>query len=346
MFYVEWLRARNALRILAIVLGVLFLVTAIVRLFMPTNLEGNHYIHYEMGASGTHSSTVHLRDGATQTTILDSSGDRVVIVDHGWRGKHITVSGPGVEVDRRANVHIGSVRVKTFPGTNGGEVSVNTDEPIPLAALLVGPGIVGIIIATILGGALGKENRNHLEIAWTKPVSREAMALGMFGVDVVAIVAAMLMAFVMEVAGIALFELPRIEVDATAIAVVLLAVFGVLAFYALCNAATSSLRGGGGMKAVVWLAAIFVPLLSAAALVPILIFKIVGIIFGALALLDPLAYLSTHVSDSGQVASGAVPGVFGYSVLSAPIPERALVLLVLTVLFFALSVLQWRRLEA
>jgi hypothetical protein len=346
MFYVEWLRVRNCLKILAIVLGAIFVLAVIVRLFMPTNLNQGHYIDYEMNASGAHAATVHLKNGATRTTILDSEGDRVVIVDRGWHGKHVTVSGPNVNVDRPAHVQIGSVGVHAAPGTNGGHVSVNTDLPIPLAALLVEPGIVGIIIATILGGVLGKENRNHLEIAWTKPVGRDTMALGMFAVDAAGIVGAMLLAFVLEVAGIALFELPHIMLDSRSIAVLGLAAFGVLAFYALCNAASASARGGGGLKALVWLAAIFVPPLSAAAMVPVLIFKIVGNLFGALSLLDPLAYLNTHVDNSGQVGSGAIPGVLGYDVLSSPMWERALILLLLVLVYCAASVVQWRRLEA
>lgn len=346
MFYVEWLRVRNCLRILAIVLGALFVIAGIVRLFMPTDLDQNHYVHYELNAVGTHATTVHLKNGTTRITIVDAQGDRVVVIDHGWRGKHVTVSGPNVDVDRTGHVQVGSIRVNAAPGTNGGEVQINTDEPIPLDVLLIGPGVIGIIVATILGGVLGKENRNHLEIVWTKPVSREIMGLGLFVVDALGIVAAMLMTFVLNIAGIALFEMPRIAVDSTGLASIALVVFGILAFYALFDAASASVRGGGGTKALVWLAAIFVPPISAAALIPILIFKIIGTVFGALTLLDPLAYLSTHVTDNGTVTASGIPGVFGYGTLSSPIGERALILIGLTLVYLALSLIQWRRLEA
>jgi hypothetical protein len=347
MFYVEWLRVRNCLRVLAVVLGVIFAITVLVRLFMPTNLDESHYVHYELNAAGAHVKTVHLKNGTTRTTILDTEGDRVVVTDRGWRGKHITVSGPNVDVGGTATrVQVGSVRVNSAPGTNGGRVEVNTDEPIPFDALLIGPAIIGIIVATILGGVLGKENRNHLEIAWTKPVSREGMALGLFAVDALGIVGAMLLALVLELAGIALFEMPRITVDSSTLPTIGLVLFGILAFYALFDAASASVRGGGGMKALVWLAVIFVPPLSAAALVPILIFKIIGTVFGALALLDPLAYLSTNVNDSGHVTTSAIPGVFGYDILSSQMWERALILVGLAILYLALSLVQWRRLEA
>jgi hypothetical protein len=50
---------------------------------------------------------------------------------------------------------------------------------IPAAACVGG-------FATVLGLNLAAENDGHLEVAWTKPVSREGYALGVFAVDLIA----------------------------------------------------------------------------------------------------------------------------------------------------------------
>lgn len=351
MFYVEFLRARNCVRILAIVFGICFVIAAIVRLFMPTNLhdmQTSRWVNMQMNESGVHARTTHLRDGSLRTTIIDPDGDRVVVTDHGYRGQHVTVSGPDVNVDQTGNIRIASVGVQAHSGTNGtnGSVVVDTDEPIALSDLLYFPCLVGLIIATIIGGVLAKENRNHLEIAWTRPVSRDVMALGMFGVDAIALIISMALALLLEILGIALFELPRFDLAGSlgTAAVVLLAVF---AWYGLLTAASASLRGSGGIKALAWVAGIFVPAISAAALVPILIFRIIGDVAGALTLFDPLAYL--HHTQNPTVMGGGpemAPGVIGSNIVTGPADERALLLLVLTVIYVALAVYQWRRLEA
>ena len=48
---------------------------------------------------------------------------------------------------------------------------------IPVGVLFAIAEGFALITATMLGGALAKENDGHLEIAWTKPVSRERLAL-------------------------------------------------------------------------------------------------------------------------------------------------------------------------
>lgn len=351
MFYVEWLRARICLRILAIIFGIAFAIAIVVRLFMPTNLhdmQSSRWVNMQMNESGVHTRTTHLSDGSLRTTIIDPDGDRVVVTDHGYRGQHVTVSGPNVNVDQTGNIRIASVGVQARSGTNGtnGSVVVDTDEPIALADLLYFPCLVGLIIATIIGGVLAKENRNHLEIAWTRPVSRDVMALGMFGVDAIALIISMALALLLEILGIALFELPRFDLAGSlgTAAVVLLAVF---AWYGLLTAASASLRGSGGIKALAWVAGIFVPAISAAALVPILIFRIIGDTAGILTVLDPLAYL--HHTDNptiGFTGNDLPSSIIGMNVVAGPLDVRALLLLALTVLYVALAVYQWRRLEA
>ncbi len=346
MYYVEWLRVRNCLRVLGIILAICFGIDVLVRLFMPTTINGNETRYVNMlNEHGARTTSIRLSNGVVRTTIVDSEGNRYVVDDRGWHGKRVTLSGPGIDVHGGSNVHIGPVGVHSYDTASGGEVVVATDEPIDVRFLLIGPMIVGFIIATILGGVLAKENRNHLEIAWTKPIGREAMALGLFGVDAIGIVAAIVGAFIFEIAGMALYEIPRISADPGAIVTAFLMLCGPLALYSLFNAASASIRGGGGIKALVWLAVLFVPPISAAALVPVLIFVIIGNVFGGLTLLDPLAYLNMNCHD-GQCGSGVIHGVFGSTVLESPVPERLILVIALAVVYGVVSLVQWRRLEA
>jgi hypothetical protein len=58
---------------------------------------------------------------------------------------------------------------------------------------LFGACVSTVILATILGLNLASENDGHLELAWTRPISREGYALTIFGVDLVAIYVAIVM---------------------------------------------------------------------------------------------------------------------------------------------------------
>ena len=53
-----------------------------------------------------------------------------------------------------------------------------------------------VILATILGLNLAAENDGHLEVAWTKPASRERYALTLFAIDIGALVLAIVLTFV------------------------------------------------------------------------------------------------------------------------------------------------------
>ncbi len=242
MVYVEWLRVRNCLRILAIVFGVLFLGAAITRVAVNAQMDQTQaWVAREIVKPGARVSHERLSDGATRTTVdVPSDGDHIVIVDRGWHGKAITISGPGITNDRNANVQIGSVRVHAVRSTpQGGSIEVETDEAVSARVLLLFSSFVALIVGTFLAGPLAKENGNHLEIAWTKPIGRERLALGLFAVDAVGMLAGMAMTVVFLVISTALFELPRIVVDSQTLAVLALSVFMPFAWYALLTAASA-----------------------------------------------------------------------------------------------------------
>lgn len=350
MFYVEWLRVRNALRCVAICFAILFVLIALVRIGMGSYaMQQYGWVDREMTKPGVHVTKQRLADGSTSITIDDpKNGDHIVVVDRGWMGREITISGRDITADRNVHVQVGSVAVRAHPelsGDRGASVQINTDEPVPAMILLAIASFVGLIVATMLGAPLAKENTNHLEIAWTKPIGRWALAMGTFGVDIAGIVGAMLLACLFAIAATALFEMPRIGIDSQTTGTALLCILSPIAWYALLTAATASMRRAyGPVLGLAWFAALVAPALAALSRTDVTMLRIVGYGFGVLTLLDPVAYL--HFSQSS--ASGNAEPVAGYvfGLLSAPAIVRALVLFILALAYSAIALLQWRRLEA
>ncbi len=347
MFYVEWLRVRNCLRVLAIVLGVCFALVVVLRISVGSPASQYNWIFQEAGKPGVHITQQQQSDGALRTTIDDTvKGDHIVIVDRGWQGKEITITGRGVSTDQN-NVQIGSLGVHGQHLAGGSDmVQINTDEPVAARILLVIAAVIALIVGTVLSTPLAKENGDHLEVVWTKPVSRTGMALGMFAVDALGIIAAMALAIVFAIAATALFEVPRLVFDAATLPVLALSVVMPLAWYALLTAASASMkRGRGAVLGLGWFAALVVPSLAVGlSAAPIPLFHAIGAVFNVVTLFDPIAYM--HLSaNSGP--GNAEPSIgFAFGVLSSPPIVRAGVLLLLLIVYSVLSLLQWRRLEA
>ncbi len=349
MYYVEWLRVRKVLLVLAIILGVFFLFAMIARIAVSAEIGRTQtWIVNESNKPGTRIAHERLADGAMQTTIdVPSDHDHIVIVDNGWKGKTVTVSGEGVQTDQTHNVQIGSIGVHSIRSSpHGGTVVVDTDEPMSIRTLFAVAALVAFIIATTLSGPLAKENTNHLEVVWTKPLSRERMALGMFGVDAIGMLASMALTIVFLVVCTALFELPRFVVDAQTWPVLALCVLAPFAWYALLTAVSASLkRGWGAVIGLGWLAALILPGIAfglASAEMPL--FHYLGVVLSWLMLLNPITYI--HLS--GSTAPGDADPAFGYmyGFLGSSATVRAAMLLGLVILYSALSLFQWRRLEA
>ena len=347
MAYVEWLRVRNCLRVLVIVLGVLFVIAGILRITAGTPGGGYGWVFQEEGRPGVHVVKQQLRDGSTRTTIDDPSrGDHIVIVDRGWQGRTITISGRNVGGDTSDDVQIGSVGINSSHHANGNTVEINTNQPVTARILLAIAAFVALIIGTILAAPLAKENSNHLEIAWTKPVSRTVMALGMLGVDTLGILASMVLTIIFAIAVTALFEMPRIVIDPETLPALALCVLAPIAWYDLLTAASASMkRGYGAVLGLGWFIALIVPpigVFAVAAQSPIIHF--LGEVFSVLTLFDPVAYL--HLSTTSAPGNGEPSVGFTFGVLSASTSVRAAMALVLAIIYTTLSLLQWRRLEA
>src|SRR2546430_11375674 len=77
-------------------------------------------------------------------------------------GNHVHVSMGSTEISRNSRTGVTHLIINK-------DVSAN----IPLAVLFAIAEVFALITATMLGGALAKENDGHLEMAWTKPVTRD-----------------------------------------------------------------------------------------------------------------------------------------------------------------------------
>lgn len=191
-------------------------------------------------------------------------------------------------------------------------------------------GIVASILASILGRSLASENDGHLPVAWTKPISRTAHALGKFAVDLVAVVFVFAFAcgivFVYLSATGLIHEVVMPSDTWQQLFRFFLAPF---AFYGLMQALTSTLaRQAGMVVGFTWVALVALIVLSLVKL-PVAFHAIVDFINYA----NPLVYIAFAVDDNGTVIT------YGLS-------AAALSLALIAAIGGATAVYRWQRLEA
>ena len=212
---------------------------------------------------------------------------------------------------------------------------------ISIAVLFAISEVIGLVTATMLGGVLAKENDGHLEIAWTKPVSRERLASASMGVDIVTILISQFAMVLLVLIICAMFVWPAFYSDATTLPSIAITLLGPIAWYACLTAFSASLKRGLGMVVGLgWLAAIAIPAIAeGTARSSSDLGRAIHWVFQPLAYIDPIEYvhLSFHGSGGMSAMQDAPLGPLGVS---------ASMLLVLTIVYLALSVLQWRRVEA
>jgi hypothetical protein len=341
MTYVEWLRVRGTLKWTAIVLGVILLLTAIVRIVLiGVAHDPMAWIVKMQHDPYTKVSESVLPDG-TRRLVLDNrrDGERVVIDDEGWRGKHIVItdtsgrhqqqiqgfeSGVGFNV----NSHATPAGTVTVIDTNG---ETKFDSYVAFGC------VIALIVATMLGAPFAREGDGHLEIALTKPIGRTAFAALTMAVDAAGIAAAVGIGIVFAIGMQALFEMPHISfgiVDAVALAIALLAA---LAWYAMLAAATASLRRSyGAIQGFAWPVALIVLALTALPQTTLL-FTAIHDAAWLLSRIDPLAY--AHFRAGGLT-------IDGHPVLQTPWLGQITALAALTAGYGVLAAFQWHRAEA
>lgn len=348
MNYVEWLRVRNTLRVLAIVLGVFVLCGLILRISVA------HYLTYDawIGEIQKHPGVTAVQttapDGARRLTVDDSKEQtHIVVDDYGFKGKQIVITEP--ESRARAeheheHANFGSIEVRT---TQAGDISttvVNTNGSVPMLYYMLVADLIALIIATIFGVSLARENDGHLEVAMTRPASRVRLALGIMGADIVGILAASLMAVLMQIVIQSMFEVPSLNFSGVNTEAIIMGIVLPVAWYALFAAATASLkRGYIGVLLVTLGVAIVVPsvarILAAIQSSGSTILPIVRGFFWAVSRLDPLSYVSFSAGQRALETGNAM-------VANPDFALRLSILILLFVVYSAIAIAQWRRVEA
>jgi ABC-type transport system involved in multi-copper enzyme maturation permease subunit len=347
-YYVELLRVKRALYIAGVILAIVFVVAVILR----ASLHGSGALSW---AGRVESS----RTAVVKSSQLPGGWSRVV-VDDNVRQIHAIIDRRGNTIKIDATVpanESSSLAGNLSMGSGSSNVSVNGDrahvtmwhqEQTPdfnLGYLFLFSLPMGFIIATVLAGVLAKENDGHLELAWTKPVSRERYAIAALAVDTAGILVSQLLTIGVILAATIMFLVPRFSYTGPVGLVILFAVFGPLAWYAALTAASASLKRGPGLvMGLGWLAGIVVPSVAAGLAEAAPVSPVAGwfyAIFHAASYLDPIAYMSMHGSNVDVKMSAAPAGLLGLS-----IGGEVAVLAALFVAYAGLSVLQWRRVEA
>jgi hypothetical protein len=342
MTYVEWLRVRGAIKWMAIVLGVLFVCVIGLRLYAFG--KGGDIMTYVSSIQDDPSSKVTqsvMPDGTKHTVIVDKTGKtNITIDDHGYAGVHIEiVDRSKSQVSKHKTVSIGSMHVEALEDGNGERDVIDTNEPEPFIFYAALASFVALIIATVLGAPFARENDGHLEVALTKPISRVTLALATIGVDIVGIVAAWALTVVFLVVSQTLFQAPHITFGMNDFIGALCGLFGAVAWYAiLCAATTSMKRAYGIVLGLSWPFAIVVLALGKANLggQPILAALHTACVWIGYVL--PFTYL--HFGPAMTVDGRAA----GSAAFSASTEAPALA--ALAIVYVALAIVQWRRVEA
>jgi len=335
MNYVEWLRVRNCLRLVAIILGIGVLLAVVLRISLTRYMSPESWIQHfnEPGTVVTH---VTLPDG-TKRTIWDNAHAQthVVIDDHGYRGKHIVVTEPASRAhNEHDNVAVGSIHVAESQNGSLSTTVIDTNGSVPMLYYMAFADVVALIVAMCLAAPFAREIDGHLEIALTKPVSRARYALGVIGADVVGIVAASFMTIVALYLCQLLFESARVDFSGVNARAIVMGIAAPLAWYALLIAATT------------WFHRSYVAVLVAS--LP------VAIVIGALTLLEPSNIVATIVHQVAWILSRFNPWTYVQLHYDRTAAEAGAATfgwrLLLEILFFivygALAVFKWQRVEA
>jgi hypothetical protein len=338
MNYVEWLRVRNCLRTVAIILAILVALAVILRISFARYMSPDAWVSHMTSDPGTTVTHTVLPDGTKRTIANDAAARTYVVIDdRGYGGKHIVITEPSSRAAReKSNIdHIGSITINE--SRHGGMTTtvVDTNGSVPMLFYMTLADVVALIVATILAAPFAREIDGHLEIALTKPRPRVAYALGSIGADVVGIIAASFLTVVAFYICQVLFETPRLDFAGINTQAIVMGVALPLAWYAMLCAATTWLnRAYGAVLGFAWPVAILLGGLAAiTAENPVALF--VHDVAWTLSRLSPLSYVSW--ASHNELANGSVAPDFGL---------RLSIEVLLFVVYGALAVWQWQRVEA
>lgn len=273
--------------------------------------------------SGSVASVRHNVNGSTTETITNEHRRiRIVNTQGGYGGRIIYVTIPA-----RESASVG--KLLRIPGTavyydtedRTSHVSNYNTNVLRVRDMVNVGMVVGLIFATLLGGALGKENDGHLSIVWLRPVSRTHYALVTMSISVAVVLAAeLLTSAILLGAGMLTIGNGR-DPDWTYAWAIPSAMLIPVAWYALLTASSASLRRGPAVVVgVAWACAFALLGASHASDAPAVLASIVG----AINWVNPLHYVDSNAADAVRYA---------------------VALAALTIAYCAAAVFQWRRAE-
>ncbi len=337
MNYVEWLRVRNVVRNVAIVLGVMLVLGLAGRIWIGVEFGNAESIVSHIQSDPDSVTTHTTYNGQPRTIIVNVKKNISVTIDDRANGKKAyTIVRPATGPARAESHHdlTGTTTITTTTGAATTQNIFENDEPVPFAIDLVAAYIIGLIVATIFGASFARENNGHLEFAMLRPVSRERFALGVIAVDIVGIILCELLALVAFLIGQTFFGPLKLSFHDVTFFLIVAIVMLPVSWYALLNAASASLkRGSAAVVGFAWPVCAVVVVLGSAQLGDSLLGQFIHNVFHAIAFLIPLNYATLHVD--GNVVAAVTP--FGTNALLATI---------LFVIYGALAIVQWRRVEA
>jgi hypothetical protein len=335
MNYVEWLRVRNALRIYAIVLGALIVLCLIVRISVNGELSGNDFIvshiEHDPGTVVSHS----VVNGLNRTTLVNAK-DRTTITidDQNNGGKLIHVVEPA-EKHARDSGHdsVGAFSYDRSTKNGMDSITFNTNAPINFEIFIGIASIAALVFATIWGCSFASE-QGHFEYALLKPVTRVRYALGIIGYDVLGMAIVGAMSILAAIICMSMFELPHFNFSNVAGPATAFLILLPLAWYAALNAATASLRrGSGAVIGFAWPVGLVITALAEVQLPDTPVAHVLHTIFWTVSRFIPITYLGGNLSntlnESGQSLTIRIATLIG-----------------LTLIYGALTLVQWRRVEA
>ncbi len=338
MNYVEWLRVRNLLKIVAIILAILVVLAVVLRISFARYMSPEAWVAHSAMERGTHETRVTLPDG-TKRLILDNPSERtrIVVDDHGYAGKHIVITEPTSQAHSDTDhVNVGSIQVVESHHGSMTTTVIDTNGAVPMLYYMFLADIVAVIVATILAAPFAREADGHLEIALTKPISRVRFALGTIGADVAGIVAASLITVLAFYLCQLLFESPRVDFSGINARAVAMGIAAPLAWYAMLCAATTWLhRSYGAVLGFAWPVVILIAVLSIihpSNVVALFIHDVAWV----LAHLIPFSYVSYASPDSHNTVT--------YQ--GGDFTRRLSIEVLLFAVYSALAIWKWQRVEA
>jgi len=337
--YVEFLRATRALKIIAIILGVILVIVAITRVYTLRYESSFSEVSHYANSPTAHVTKTTLPNGSVETVIDDPVKKvHVEITDRGYAGKQIVITEPSHGSKTHDRVTIGSINVDESTTKNGVKRTVvDTNSDVNVKYLFVAALPLMLLFATLVAAPLAKENEGHAELAMTKPVSRTQYALGAFALDIAGIIVTSLVCIVVYLVCCAMFQVPHFVTTDNTARVIALCYLSSIGFYALVTAVSaSSKRGPGAAIGITWAVALVLPGLTHIDGEPGTLPAILHAIFSTINRFNPLAYMP----GSFRSGSGGEP------ILDTTQQLAVLISVALIIVYLAAALIQWRRVEA